>query len=137
MMTTPTRRSRTSARGVLLLASAIALACGPASGSTDVSQSDALRWIQENNGPLIIDVRTPGEFGAGHVPGAVNIPHDVLGQHLDEISDQRNQKVVVYCERGPRAAKASAVLVGAGFSDVRHLEGDMAGWRDANLPVEK
>jgi rhodanese-related sulfurtransferase len=44
---------------------------------------------------------------------------------------------VVYCERGPRALAAADRLLDAGFTQVRHLTGDMAGWRDAGLPIEK
>jgi rhodanese-related sulfurtransferase len=67
----------------------------------------------------------------------VNIPHDVLEQHLGEISRDHGQEVVVYCEKGGRAAKAAAVLTAAGFTSVRHLTGDMAAWREAGLPIAK
>ena len=136
-MTHRVRRWRAAQGGALLLVGSIALACGPASDATDVAPCEVLSGVESGSGPVILDVRTPEEFAAGHVPGAVNISHDVLEQRLDELAERRGQEVVVYCERGGRAAKAAAVLAGAGFPAVRHLTGDMTGWRDAGLPIAK
>lgn len=86
---------------------------------------------------LIIDVRTEDEYKAGHVPGAINIPHDIIAQKLSEISAFKDKPVVVYCRSGYRATKAMKVLANNAFSDIRHLEGDMLGWRKAALPEEK
>ena len=85
---------------------------------------------------MILDVRTAEEFASGHVPGAVNVSHDQVSARLDELGSDLDRPVVVYCERGGRAGRAEAVLVDAGFSDVRHLEGDMSAWRAAGRPVE-
>jgi rhodanese-related sulfurtransferase len=112
------------------------VACGPSgSGGGDVSPSELMGRLESSSAPLVLDVRTPGEFAAGHVPGAINISHDALDERLTELGDRPDAEVVVYCERGPRAAKAAALLAGAGFSAVRRLAGDMAGWRAAGLPV--
>lgn len=112
----------------------LALACSATPSQIgEISQDDLL---SEPASTLILDVRTPDEFASGHVPNAVNIPHDQLAARLSEIEDFRNTTVVVYCERGGRAGKAASVLSGAGFSKIRHLEGDMSGWRQRNLPTE-
>ena len=121
----------------LLFATSLALGCGPRSDATDVSASELRARIENGKPPLVLDVRTPEEFAAGHVPGAVNISHDVLEERVQELAQHRGQEVVVYCERGARAAQAEAVLAGAGFSAVRHLAGDMAGWRSEGLPIAK
>lgn len=124
---------RRAAAAALLLT---ILACGSSgSGGGDVSPSELMGRLESSSAPLVLDVRTPGEFAAGHVPGAVNISHDALADRLTELGDRPDAEVVVYCERGPRAAKAAALLAGAGFSAVRRLAGDMAGWRAAGLPV--
>lgn len=131
-------RCRPAAAGpALLLAAALALACGPAAGVGAVAPADVLARIEGGNAPLLLDVRTPAEFAAGHVPGAVNIPLDALGERLDDLARELDREVVVYCERGPRAARAAASLAAAGFSAVRHLEGHMSGWQDAGLPVAR
>jgi phage shock protein E len=100
---------------------------------SEISQTNVLA---ASSSTLILDVRTPTEFATGHVPGAVNIPHDQLASRLGEVESFRSAPVVLYCERGGRAGKAASVLTGAGFSDVHHLTGDMSAWRQAELPTE-
>ena len=87
--------------------------------------------------PVIVDVRTPGEYAAGHLPGAINVPHKALPDRLAEISGFRDRDVVLYCERGKRSDMATAVLREAGFSSLWHLEGHMAGWRGQGLPEHR
>ena len=112
----------------------LALACSSSPSEVgEISQDDLL---SEPDSTLILDVRTPGEFASGHVPKAVNIPHDQLAVRLTEIENFRNAPVVVYCERGGRAGKATSVLANAGFSKIHHLEGDMSEWHERDLPTE-
>jgi rhodanese-related sulfurtransferase len=85
--------------------------------------------------PYVLDVRTPDEFAAGHVPGAVNIPHDQLAKRLAEVPKDRD--VVLYCRSGRRAELAGEVLAGNGYSRLQHLEGDIVAWVDNGRPVEK
>lgn len=66
--------------------------------------------------------------------GALNVPHTGIGARLDELEGHRDAEVVVYCERGGRAARAEAALRGAGFQRVLHLERDTRAWRDRDLP---
>ena len=64
--------------------------------------------------PLLLDVRTPQEFSAGHIPGAVNIPVDDLRSRLDELPTDR--EIAVYCQVGQRGYLATRVLRQEGFS---------------------
>jgi phage shock protein E len=82
----------------------------------------------------VIDVRTPAEFDEGRIPGAVNIPLDELDVRLADVP--KGRLVVVYCESGKRARSAEKLLATSGH-DVRHLEGDMRAWRNAELDVER
>lgn len=113
---------------VVLLAS---LACAGDSGSHEIAPSELLA---RSDAPLVLDVRSAEEFAGGHVPGARNVEYDEVAARLAELGPPR--EVVVYCERGGRAAKAADALTAAGFTVV-HLRGDMAGWRAAGLPVER
>lgn len=72
---------------------------------------------------LLIDVRTPAEFEAGHIPGAVNIPVDEIRRRLGEIP--KDKEIVVYCRVGLRGYLAYRILVQNGFPKVRNLSG---GW---------
>ncbi|MBK7950917.1 MAG: rhodanese-like domain-containing protein [Deltaproteobacteria bacterium] len=86
---------------------------------------------------LVLDVRTPEEYAAGHVPNAINIPHDALESHLAELESRKDGPVVVYCKSGRRAGMAAEALTQAGFTNLLHLTGDMEAWSAAGLPVEK
>ncbi|WP_100643860.1 rhodanese-like domain-containing protein [Alteromonas facilis] len=86
--------------------------------------SDTTEW-------LILDVRSAEEYAEGHVPGAINIAHSDLADELAKIGEFKDKTVVLYCRSGKRAGKAAEVLLEANFSDLRHLEGDMLGWREA------
>ena len=86
---------------------------------------------------LVLDVRTPEEYSGGHVPGAINVPHTEVAERLEELGGDRDRTVVVYCERGGRASQAEAALLAGGFTDVRHLEGDMSDWRAKGRPLER
>ncbi len=84
--------------------------------------------------PVVIDVRTAEEFAAGHIPGALNIPFDQVAQRISEVEAPHG--VVLYCMVGPRARKGESALLGAGYTSVLHLEGGLAAWQAAGLPVE-
>ncbi|HEX5059653.1 MAG TPA: rhodanese-like domain-containing protein [Kofleriaceae bacterium] len=74
------------------------------------------------SGAVVIDVRTPDEYAADHLPNATNIPVEDVSARLSEIealvSGNKAKPIVVYCAAGGRAAKAKATLDGAGFSHV-------------------
>ncbi len=107
-------------------------------GVTDISQVELMQRIKANHAGLILDVRSPQEYAEGHIPGAINIPHDQLGSRLAEIGSHKNKDVVLYCGSGGRVGIAVNILRPAGFSKLLHLDGDMNGWRrNGNLPINK
>jgi phage shock protein E len=123
---------------VLLLVFSLggALACSPAPGVRDISP-EVLLSRPANSGMLILDVRSPEEFGGGHVPGAVNIPYDQVEGRLAEIEPHRGDDIVIYCEKGGRAGKAADVLLEAEFPNLLHLAGDMSEWRAAGRELAR
>ena len=102
-------------------------------------KSDALleRAKKMDESFVILDVRTPEEFAQGHVPGAINIPHDKLADRVAELLGAKNKDVVLYCRSGKRAGLAAETLTANGFKKLLHLEGDMQKWTEANRPTEK
>jgi rhodanese-related sulfurtransferase len=83
--------------------------------------------------PFVLDVRSLEEFVAGHVPGAVNIPHEQVAARLAEVP--QDKEVVLYCRSGRRAAMAADVLAANGYTRLQHLEGDMTGWQEKQQRV--
>ena len=130
----------------LLVASIVALVgvvlvpALPVSAETQkISQQELLERLEKQDAPLVLDVRSAKEFETGRVPGAKNVPLQLLRASIERLRSEAtggDREVVVYCERGGRAAMAESMLIEAGFAAVKHLEGDMSGWRSASLPVE-
>lgn len=79
------------------------------------------------NGAQIVDVRTPGEFAAGHAPNSVNIPLDRLEKGLNMLDQSR--PVIVCCASGTRSAMAAVALRRKGFPEVV----DGGTWRNVSL----
>ncbi len=90
----------------------------------DVSSSEARRVIA--SGGVLVDVRSPGEYAAGHIDGAVNLPVDQVTARPDRVGPKQ-RPVIVYCASGMRSAAAARALKAAGYQDVRNL-GAMSNW---------
>ena len=74
----------------------------------------------------VLDVRKATEFAEGHIPGAINIAHTRLDDHLDELP--KNKSLLVHCGSGQRASYASALLARNGF-DIQWVDDRFAGWQ--------
>ncbi|MDD4970285.1 MAG: rhodanese-like domain-containing protein [Paludibacter sp.] len=73
--------------------------------------------VQE--GAIILDVRTKGEFGMGHIKGSVNIPVEQLGKNLHKFKDKQ-RPIITCCASGMRSASAKGLLTSNGFSNVHN-----------------
>lgn len=83
----------------------------------------------------VIDVREPGEFADGHIPGARNVYVGYLAERVEDLSIDPAQPVVVTCGVGHRAGLGVSILLDAGFSDVRNLLGGMTAWQALGLEL--
>ena len=103
----------------------------------NISQGELQALMKNENKPLLIDVRTEGEYADGHVPGAINIPHKELEQRLAELSTAKDSQIVLYCRSGTRAGIAKKILAKNGFTKLDHLSGDYIAWNKKGLPLVK
>ena len=94
----------------------------------------ATRLINDTHA-IVLDVREPAEFGAGHLPNARNIPLGELGKRAAELP--AGKPVLICCATGARSGKAASVLKAAGREQVFNLDGGLQSWRQAGLPVVK
>lgn len=85
---------------------------------------------------VVLDVRTPGEYAQGHVPGAINVP---MGKTFDEAiaSYDKSKPYLVYCHSGKRSFLATKRMQELGFEHLRNFRGGIAAWEDANKPMVK
>ena len=84
---------------------------------------------------LLIDVREPDEWAAGHVAGATHIPLGDLAARLAEVP--RDRPVLLFCRSGNRSGKATAFLRQHGFGQAANVEGGIIAWQGAGLPVTR
>jgi rhodanese-related sulfurtransferase len=85
----------------------------------------------------ILDVRSPVEFEAAHIPGAYNVPLDTLGEHAEELQHNLDVPVVLVCRSGMRASRAGTTLAGAGMDGLVILDGGMQRWDDGQRAVRR
>lgn len=101
-----------------------------------ISQQELLTALKApNHNIVVLDVRSQSEYNHGHVANAINVSHDTIEEKLTQLTQHKGSTVVVYCRSGRRAGIAEGILAENGFSDLRHLTGDMNGWVEAKLPV--
>jgi len=106
------------------------------SGVPEVGALEAVQLLNRRDA-VLIDVREPAEFSAGHAPNARNIPLAQLGKRIGELEKFKNRPAVVICQTGGRSHAATALLKKAGFAEVVVLAGGIGAWQQANMPVEK
>src|SRR5438034_1376943 len=82
----------------------------------------------------VVDVRSPGEWKKGHVPGARHIFLPELGKRMSELD--RNKPTAVYCGSGYRASIATSILKTQGFNELWNVPGSWEAWKKAKLPIE-
>jgi rhodanese-related sulfurtransferase len=94
----------------------------------------ATQLINKGNA-LIVDVRAPEEFAAGHLRSAKNIPLRELAARINELD--KSKPVLVVCTAGVQSVKGAVQLAQAGFAEVYSLDGGFGAWQAQGLPVAK
>lgn len=102
-----------------------------------VSPSSAIRLMNSHNDTLVLDVRTSAEFAKGHIKGAKNVPLKEFAGNMGKLSGDKDKPVLLYCNSGSSVAMAIKLLKKAGFAKINNLEGGIAAWKEANMPVAK
>lgn len=105
-------------------------------GVKEVDTAAALQLINHKNA-LVLDVREPGEYEAGHVLNSRLIPLGKLKERMGELEKHKDKSIVVVCRSGNRSGTACHLLGKQGFAQVYNLAGGIQAWQKANLPLEK
>ncbi|MEF8799279.1 MAG: rhodanese-like domain-containing protein [Candidatus Bipolaricaulota bacterium] len=104
-------------------------------GFLTVSQEEVNKQRKVRPNLFILDVRTPAEVEEGKIPGAKAIRLSNLAQKLDELPDDKETTIYVYCKGGTRAAYAVAVLQTLGYTEAYNM-GGFVDWKEAGYPIE-
>jgi rhodanese-related sulfurtransferase len=102
-----------------------------------LSAAELAALLTERPDIRLLDVRTPGEFEAVHIPGAYHAPLDTLGEHAPELRAAVIQPLVLVCQSGQRARRAEALLAEAGMPSLHVLDGGVNGWVAAGQPARR
>jgi len=113
----------------------VTLLAAPALFAIDTLPAEQLETFVSSNDAVVIDVRTAEEYAAGHVAGALNVPHERIVAEPALLDAYRDRNVVLYCRSGRRVGLAAEALEQAGFDRLYHLEGDMIGWQQRQQPL--
>jgi rhodanese-related sulfurtransferase len=123
----------TVAQAFDLVASVDGYLSGMPAGYMNVGDITAFKDAVTAANALIVDVRTEGEYAEGHIPGAINIPLNTLGDSLDRIPT--DTQVFIYCKSGHRAALALSSLRMLGYDNVLAFSPGWNGWTDAGETI--
>ena len=90
---------------------------------TRISQEEAKKMMERDDGHVIVDVRRQDEFDAGHIPGAICIPNEEIGSEQPEELPDLDQVILVYCRSGNRSRQAAQKLFDMGYTNVYEFGG--------------
>ncbi|MCP4470292.1 MAG: rhodanese-like domain-containing protein [Gammaproteobacteria bacterium] len=86
---------------------------------------------------IVLDVREPSETAVGKISGAVQIPVGAVAKRIGELEKHKDKTLLVYCKTGARTSAACKDLSKNGFEKVYSLNGGLAAWQEAHLPISK
>ena len=111
----------------LLLSTLLFTGCASSNNQANtyrqITMDEAVTMMAQESGYIILDVRRPDEFAAGHIPNAINVPNESIGtSEIPELPD-KDQLIMVYCRSGRRSKEASEKLVKLGYTNIVEFGG--------------
>ena len=88
-----------------------------------ISQETALRMMEQDDGHVVVDVRREDEYEAGHIPGAILIPNESIGEERPSALPDLQQTILIYCRSGNRSKEAASKLAQMGYLNLYEFGG--------------
>ena len=113
----------------LLLAVMMLTACGQNTEKdqgavyVNITTEEAKQIMDNEEGSIILDVRTQEEYDEGHIPGAIVISHEEIAEKAEEVLTDKDQLILVYCRSGRRSKIAAEALVELGYTNIKEFGG--------------
>ena len=104
--------------------------------ASGISPTEAVQCMNREKG-VVVDVCDAEEFANGHIKGAVHVPLDQLEAKLPGAVKNKSTPLILVCASGIRSKRAQALAQKLGYEKVHSLQGGLAAWKEANLPVSK
>ena len=113
----------------LLLAVMLLTACGQDKEKdqgavyVNITAEEAKQIMDSQEGYIILDVRTQEEYDQGHIPGAIQIPHEEIPEKAEDVLTDKDQLILVYCRSGRRSKLAAEAFVELGYTNIKEFGG--------------
>ena len=113
----------------LLLAVMVLTACGQDKENdqgavyVNITAEEAKQIMDNEEGYIILDVRTQEEYDEGHIPGAIVISHEEIEEKAEDVLTDKDQLILVYCRSGRRSKIAAEALVELGYTNIKEFGG--------------
>lgn len=99
------------------------LGCNKKKSFTSISMEEAKKRLENESDYVLVDVRTPEEYAEGHIPGAINIPNEIIAdKKLEQLPDLK-KRIYVYCRSGRRSKEAAGKMVNIGYTNIVEIGG--------------
>jgi rhodanese-related sulfurtransferase len=102
-----------------------------------ISAADVKAMLDKKEKAIYLDVRDPGEFSAGHLPGAMNISRGTLEFNVFAKIPDQNAKIIVYCKTAGRSTLATKTMTDLGYKNAVLMDAQFEDWIKAGYPVER
>lgn len=89
----------------------------------NITAEEAKQIMDTEAGYIILDVREQEEYDAGHIPGAILIPYTMIEEKANELLQEKDQLILVYCRSGRRSKIAAEALVELGYTNIKEFGG--------------
>lgn len=119
----------------LVAAILIVASCAPIEEGGTLSVKQAAEMIRKDSSVVLVDVRTPEEYGQGHIKGSRQINYYEANFHSQLESLPKDKTLILYCRSGRRSAEARTFLISIGYSRVFNMIGGIIAWRKQRLPL--
>lgn len=106
-----------------------------AKGGPSLSHHQLTHAVNTDSG-IVVDLRDSKDFDAGHITGAINIPHSKMIERVSELESEREKQIILVDKFGQHTGAIGKHLLGLGFKTAR-LKGGMSEWQASNLPLVK
>lgn len=107
----------------LLFATLLVVGCSKQTGQQTTQETETQPALSQVSNEMWIDVRSPEEFAAGHLEGAINIPHTEIGERIAAIVADKERPIKLYCRSGRRSGIAQKVLTDMGYTHLSNEGG--------------
>lgn len=104
---------------------------------SELTNNETWELLNQEDPPLLLDVRTLGEYYRGNLEGSMIIPLQELQMRVDELEKHKNHPIIIYCATGNRSTTAAKILLDRGFKDIMNVRQGIVGWARDGYPISR